>query len=190
VDLLSLSAHKFGGPRGVGALFIRRGTRMQSLLRGGAQERGRRAGTENVPAIVGLGAAAQEARANLETNIRHLSKLRERLEAGLARIAGASINGRNAPRAPHVTNVSLAGQRAETLALNLDLKGFAVGTGSACASGALEPSHVLTAMGLSPAAARAALRVSFGAQNTMDEVDELLTAGLGMRDERHNSPAW
>ena len=180
VDLMAISAHKFGGPRGVGALFIRRGTRMQSLLHGGAQERGRRAGTENVPAIVGMGVAAQVARENLEDNIRHLNELRERFESGLNRVEGACVNGRNAPRAPHVSNVSLLGRRAESLAMSLDLRGFAVGTGSACASGALEPSHVLTAMGLSQEAARSALRVSFAWQNTQSEVDELLAELMKM----------
>lgn len=174
LDLMTLSAHKFGGPKGAGALFIRRGVRMQSLLRGGGQERGRRAGTENVSAIAGMGAAAQVARECLTQNAAHLTALRERLEDGLRALDGAVINGEDAPRAPHITNVSLHGQRAESLALGLDLQGFAVGTGSACASGALEPSHVLAAMGRSPEEARAALRVSLGIQNTADEVDEFL----------------
>jgi cysteine desulfurase len=176
VDLMSLSAHKFGGPKGVGALYIRRGVRMQSLLRGGGQERGRRAGTENVPAIVGMGAAAEIARRQLDCNAAHLNDLRQRLESGLRVLADTTINGADGPRAPHITNVSLAGARAESLALNLDLMGFAVGTGSACASGALEPSHVLLAMGRSKDEARASLRISLGPENTADEVDEFLTA--------------
>jgi cysteine desulfurase len=174
VDLMSLSAHKFGGPKGVGALYIRRGVRMQSLLRGGGQERGRRAGTENVPAIVGMGAAAKAAQQHLATNAARLESLRERLENGLRVLGGVTINGEDAPRAPHITNVSLAGARAESLALNLDLMGFAVGTGSACASGALEPSHVLIAMGHDQDQARASLRISLGPENTADEVDEFL----------------
>jgi len=176
VDLMTLSAHKFGGPKGVGALFVRRGVGMKALLRGGGQERGRRAGTENVPGIVGMGAAAESAHRDLERNRRHLESLRERLESGLQALEGAHINGCGAPRAPHITNVSLAGQRAESLALNLDLMGFAVGTGSACASGAIEPSHVLTAMGRSKDEARASLRVSLGVQNTVEEIDAFLAA--------------
>lgn len=177
-DLMSLSAHKFQGPKGVGALFIRRGVKMRAWQRGGAQERGRRAGTENVPGIVGTGVAAEIAHRNLNHNQAYLNSLREQLEQGLKSLPGACINGRAAPRAPHITNVSFAGQRAESLALNLDLMGFAVGTGSACASGALEPSHVLTAMGRSQSAARASLRVSLGVQNTVDEVDAFLEALL------------
>jgi cysteine desulfurase len=175
-DLLTLSAHKIGGPKGAGALYIRRGTTMRALQRGGGQERGRRGGTENVPAIVGFGAAAQSARENLETNAAHLRGLRERLEDGLGEIASARINGVLAPRAPHITSVSFAGARAETLALSLDLQGFAVGTGSACASGAIEPSHVLRAMGLDEETARASLRISLGVQNTREEIDEFLEA--------------
>lgn len=172
VDLMSLSAHKFGGPKGAGALWIRRGVRLQSLLRGGGQERGRRAGTENVPAIVGMGAVSQVAKRDLNANIAHLCCLRSRLEEHLRSFDGATINGEPAPRAPHITNVSLPRVRAESLALGLDLKGFAVGTGSACASGAIEPSHVLAAMGRDAQEARGALRVSLGAGNTRDEIDE------------------
>ena len=173
-DLLTISAHKIGGPKGSGALWIRRGQRSKALLRGGGQERGRRAGTENVAAIAGFGAAAQIARENLQGNAAHLSQLREKLENGLHEVPQARINGVNSPRASHITNVSLQGIRAESLALNLDLRGIAVGTGSACASGALEPSHVLAAMGLGREEAKASLRISLGPQNTEDEVDELL----------------
>lgn len=172
-DLLSLSAHKLGGPKGVGALYIRRNTVMRSLLRGGGQERGRRAGTENTPGIVGLGAAAQAARENLAANAEHFAALRARLEVALENL-GAKINARDALRAPHIVNTSLPNQRAETLALNLDLKGFAVGTGSACASGAIEPSHVLSAMGLDRETSRASLRISLGIQNTPEEIEEFL----------------
>jgi len=173
-DLMSLSAHKFGGPKGVGALYIRRNTVMKSLLRGGGQERARRAGTENVPGIVGFGAVALEAREKLESGSEHLRNLQSELENGLNKIPGAQINGFGFRRAPHITNVSLPNQRAETLALNLDLKGFAVGTGSACASGAIEPSHVLSAMGLDRETSRASLRISLGVQNTLEEVEEFL----------------
>ena len=173
-DLLTLSAHKIGGPKGVGALYIRRGTKMKPLLRGGAQERGRRAGTENVPGIAGFGAAATLARQNLAANAAHLEQLRARFEGGLKQI-GAQIIAADAPRGPHICAFILEGKRAESLALTLDLRGIAVGTGSACASGALEPSHVLGAMGFDARAAKSALRVSFGRQNTMAEVDEVLS---------------
>ena len=173
-DLLTLSAHKIGGPKGAGALFIRRNTQMKSLLRGGGQERGRRAGTENVPAIVGFGAAAKNAHENWEANSRYLRELQSELESGLKEIPGAQINGAGSSRAPHITNVSFEKQRAESLALNFDLQGFAVGTGSACASGAIEPSHVLRAMGLDEETSRASLRISLGADNTRDEVQEFL----------------
>jgi cysteine desulfurase len=179
VDLLTLSAHKINGPKGVGALYIRRGTPMRALQRGGGQERARRGGTENVPAIVGFGVAAKIARENLQSNAEYLSDLREHLESGLKDIAGACINGVLAPRAPHVTNVCLGLGGGETLALKLDLEGFAVGTGSACASGAIEPSHVLRAMGLDEATARASLRISLGTQNTRAEIVELLNALRG-----------
>ena len=172
-DLLTLSAHKIGGPKGVGALYIRRGTKMKPLLRGGAQERGRRAGTENVPGIAGFGAAATSARENLAGNSAHLQNLRARFERGLREL-GAQIIAADAPRGPHISAFIIAGKRAESLALSLDLRGIAVGTGSACASGALEPSHVLGAMGFDSKAAKSALRVSFGRENTAEEVDEVL----------------
>ena len=174
VDLMSLSAHKFGGSKGAGALFIRRGVKMQALLRGGGQERGRRAGTENVGAISAMGMAAKDARECFAANVTHLNTLRGRLESGLRVLDFAQINGENARRAPHIVNVQLQNVRAESLAMKLDLSGIAVGTGSACASGALEPSHVLAAMGKTREEARSALRVSFGVQNTIEEVDEFL----------------
>ncbi|HVF84747.1 MAG TPA: cysteine desulfurase family protein [Abditibacteriaceae bacterium] len=174
VDLMSLSAHKFGGSKGAGALFIRRGVQMQALLRGGGQERGRRAGTENVAAVAAMGAASKDARECFEKNVAQLNDLRERFEAGLRALDYAQINAENTPRAPHIVNVQLQNVRAESLAMKLDLSGVAVGTGSACASGALEPSHVLAAMGKTRDQARSALRVSFGVHNTLEEVDELL----------------
>ena len=174
VDLATVSGHKFGGPKGAGALWVRRGVRIHPLLRGGAQERGRRAGTENSAAIAGVGAAAHESLERVRSNSTVL--LREYLEQGLNEIEGARINGLEAARAPHITNVSLPRARAESLALGLDLRGIAVGTGSACASGALEPSHVLAAMGRSPEEARASLRVSLGSGNTRDDIDEFLEA--------------
>jgi cysteine desulfurase len=147
---------------------------MRALLRGGGQERGRRAGTENVPGIVGFGAACELAKLELEANQTHLGALRNRLEQGVREIEGARLNGEKAPRAPHIINFSLPGNRGESLTLNFDMRGFAIGTGSACASGALEPSHVLGAMGLGREEAKASLRISLGPQNTQEEVDELL----------------
>jgi cysteine desulfurase len=178
-DLLTLSSHKMGGPKGVGALYIRRGTPMNALLRGGAQERGRRAGTENVPGIVGMGVAAHEAREELNAESARLGALRTQLETDL-KTMGARINGDTAPRAPHITNATFPGARAETLALNLDLRGFALGTGSACASGAIEPSHVLTAMGLDGATAKSSLRISLGRTNSQDDVRALLKELLAL----------
>jgi len=173
-DLLTLSAHKLGGPKGVGALYIRRGTKMKPFLRGGAQERGRRAGTENVAAIAGFGEAARLALENLEPNAAHLRALQNRLEIGLKALPGVEIVAHGAPRAPHISSFLARGKRAESLALGLDLRGFAVGTGSACASGALEPSHVLAAMGYNREDARSVLRVSFGIHNSERDVDEFL----------------
>lgn len=176
VDLLSLSAHKIRGPKGSGALYVRRNSYMQSLLRGGPQERGRRAGTENVPAIVGFGAAAELAKSTFDRNQMHLSHLRTTLEKELSAMEGVIIHGKEAQRAPHICNFSLPGKRAESVVLNLDLQGFAVGTGSACASGALHPSHVLEAMNVSLEEAQNSLRVSFGVQNTIEEVQQFVLA--------------
>ncbi len=171
-DLMTLSAHKIGGPKGAGALYIRRGTKMKPLLRGGAQERGRRAGTENVAAIAGFGEAAHLALEHLPANTAHLRALQSRLEDALKALSNVEIVAESAPRAPHITSFLARGQRAESLALSLDLRGFAVGTGSACASGALEPSHVLAAMGYGRDDARSVLRVSLGVQNSEADVDE------------------
>jgi len=175
VDLLSLSGHKIRGPKGSGALYVRRNTHMQSLLRGGPQERGRRAGTENIPAIVGFGVAAELAKSTFDRNQMHLLDLRTALENELNALDGIVIHGKDAQRAPHICNFSLPGKRAESVVLNLDLQGFAVGTGSACASGALHPSHVLEAMHVPLEEAQNSLRVSFGVQNTMEEVDKFVS---------------
>ena len=149
VDLLSLSAHKFNGPKGAGALWIRRGTRMLPILTGGKHERSRRAGTENVPAIVGMGIAAQLAAAKLEPEASRLASLRDRLEDGILRaVPGAIVNGARSPRVPNTSNISFDRVEADSLLIALDLEGIAVSTGSACSSGTLEPSHVLRAMGL------------------------------------------
>jgi cysteine desulfurase len=176
VDLLSLSAHKFNGPKGAGALWIKRGTRLTAHMTGGKHERNRRAGTENVPAIAGLGVAARLAGAKLDAEAARLSALRDRLEEGiLARVPGTAVNGARTPRVPNTTNISFDGVEAESLLIALDLEGIAVSTGSACSSGTLEPSHVLRAMGLPAHRTQNSIRISLGAGNTSDEVDVLLS---------------
>jgi cysteine desulfurase len=171
VDLLSMSAHKFGGPKGVGALWIRRGVRLVSQATGGRQERNRRGGTENVPGIVGMGVAARIARDSLADTTR-IARLRDRLEAGiLAGVPGTVVNGAPDGRVPNTTNISFDGVEAESLLIALDLEGVAVSTGSACSSGTLEPSHVLMAMGLPNAVSRNSLRFSLGSSTTEAEID-------------------
>jgi cysteine desulfurase len=175
VDLLSISAHKFYGPKGAGALWIKRGTRITAILTGGKHERSRRAGTENVAGIAGLGAAATLALAKLEDEAARLGALRDRLEAAvLAAVPGTAINGAITPRVPNTTNISFEGIEAESLLIALDLEGFAVSTGSACSSGTLEPSHVLRAMGLPAHRTQNSVRISLGARNTDAEVDAFL----------------
>ena len=175
VDLAALSAHKFYGPKGAGALWIRRGTRVAAILTGGKHERSRRAGTENVPGIAGLGAAAQLARKKLHDEAPRLAALRNRLEdAVLAAVPGTAINGAREPRVPNTTNISFEGIEAESLLIALDLEGIAVSTGSACSSGTLEPSHVLKAMGLPAHRTQNSIRVSLGGANTDADVDTFL----------------
>ena len=172
VDLLSLSGHKFNGPKGIGVLWIRRGTRVTALLHGGKHERARRAGTENVPGIVGLGAAAKLAGQKLASEGVRLAGLRDRLESGiLARVSGTVVNGARESRVPNTTNISFDGVEAESLLIALDLEGVAVSTGSACSSGTLEPSHVLRAMGLAPHRAQNSIRFSLGTNNTAEQID-------------------
>jgi cysteine desulfurase len=172
VDLLSLSAHKFNGPKGVGAFWIKRGARVTAILTGGKHERSRRAGTENVPGIAGLGHAARLAAAKLPVESLRLAALRNRLEeAILARVPGTAINGAREPRVPNTTNISFEAVEAESLLIALDLEGVAVSTGSACSSGTLEPSHVLKAMGLPSPRTQNSIRLSLGAGNTDAEVD-------------------
>lgn len=176
VDLLSLSAHKFNGPKGSGALWIRRGTRLAAFLTGGKQERGRRAGTENVPAIAGLGAAAALARTKIGADGARLSALRDDLEGRvLAAVPGTAVNG-TGPRVPNTTNISFDRIEAESLLIALDLEGIAVSTGSACSSGTLEPSHVLKAMGFPAHRAQNSIRFSFGAGNTEADVNRVVEA--------------
>jgi cysteine desulfurase len=181
VDLLVLGAHKFGGPLGAAALWIRAGVEVESLLVGGSQERRRRAGTENVAAIVGLGAAAALARDEVDGQLRpsrpmQLAALRDRFEAGLQAVPGAIVHCRTSPRLPNTSHVAFTGVEGEALLIRLDLAGFAVSTGSACSSGTVEPSQTLLAMGLSPAEALSSIRVSFGTANHAAEVDRFLAA--------------
>jgi cysteine desulfurase len=174
-DLVSISAHKFYGPKGAGALWIKRGTRLTAVLTGGKHERSRRAGTENVAGIAGLGAAALLAARKLESEAIRLGALRDRLESAvLAAIPGTAVNGVRSPRVPNTTNLSFDGIEAESLLIALDLEGFAVSTGSACSSGTLEPSHVLRAMGLPSHRTQNSIRISLGARNTDEEVDAFL----------------
>ncbi len=173
VDLLSLSAHKINGPKGSGALWIKRGTRLVSTMTGGKHERNRRGGTENVPGIVGLGVAADLARK--KASLADLAALRDRLEREiLDTVPGTQVNGAREPRVPNTTNISFDGVEAESLLIALDLEGFAVSTGSACSSGTLEPSHVLRAMGLPSHRTQNSIRFSLGAGNTEAEVDQLV----------------
>jgi cysteine desulfurase len=170
VDTLAVSAHKFYGPKGVGALYVKRNTRMRAFLRGGAQERNRRAGTENVAGIVGLGRAAALARAEGVADSERIGTLRDRLETLLAEGTGARRNGEGT-RVANTANLSFDGVEAESLLMALDLAGVAASTGAACAAGAVEPSHVLRAMGLRPERVQGSLRFSLGRGTTADEIE-------------------
>jgi len=172
VDLLSLSGHKFNGPKGTGALWIKRGTRMLPILTGGKHERNRRAGTENVPGIAGLGVAARQAAGKMAGEAARVGALRDRLEEQiLSTVPGTAVNGARSPRVPNTTNISFDRVEAESLLIALDLEGVAVSTGSACSSGTLEPSHVLKAMGLPVHRTQNSLRFSLGMFSTGEEVD-------------------
>ncbi|HKX16914.1 MAG TPA: cysteine desulfurase family protein [bacterium] len=174
VDLLSLSAHKRYGPKGVGALYVRTGTPLVPLQRGGGHERGRRGGTENVPGIVGLGEALRIAGLEMDGEAERLSALRDRLIAGALAIPGVALNGDPARRLPNNVNVSIDGTDSQSLVIALDLRGVAVSAGSACSSGTLEASHVLTALGLPPERAASAVRLTLGRPTTAAEVGTAL----------------
>ncbi len=175
LDLLALSGHKLYAPKGVGAIYIKGGTRLKQLLYGGHHQRGFRPGTENVPGIVGLGKAAELARTLLEADGARISVLRDTLAAGLlARVPDAHANAANATRTPNTCNVTFAGLEGEALIIALDLRGLACSTGAACSSGAVEPSHVLTAIGLSAAEARSSVRFSLGRHTTEAEIQSAL----------------
>ena len=177
VDLFALSGHKIYGPQGVGALYIRKGTVLEPVLFGGSHERGRRPGTENVPGIVGLGEAAALAHRDLDSEGRRLSALRDRLqESVLARVESAVVNGDEVERTPNTTNIRFDHIEGEAMVIALDLKGVAVSSGAACSSGAVKPSHVLTAIGLSTEQAKSSIRFSLGKKTTDEDVDALLEA--------------
>jgi len=171
-DLLSISGHKLHAPQGVGALYVRKGTVLQPMFHGGSHERSRRAGTENVPGIIGLGKAGELAREALDRgDLAQMTAMRDHIEQKiLSEVEATGVNGKGAPRVPNTTNIHFDYIEGESLVIALDLKGLAVSTGAACSSGAIEPSHVLTAMGLPPETARASLRFSLGKQNTVEDV--------------------
>ncbi len=192
-DLLTLTAHKMHGPQGAGALFVRRSTILQPLFYGGRHERSRRAGTENLAGIVGLGKAAEVALAGFENGgVRSMMRFRDRLEDAIVNsVEQVGVNSAGAPRVPNTTNIYFDCLEGEAMVIALDLKGLSVSTGAACSSGAIEPSHVLTAMGLSPDRARASLRFSLGKQNTAEDIE----FAIGLIPEvvarlRDLSPVW
>ncbi len=183
VDSLTISGHKIGAPKGIGAMFIRRGTPLEPLMHGGSQDRGRRPGTENVAMTVGFARAAELTIAEKEAECTRLAALRDALETALLeRIPDAIVHGRGVPRAPHILNISVPGTDSESLLMALDLKGVACSAGSACQSGSVSPSHVLSAMGVPDSLAVAAVRMSFGVLSTVDDVRrvaELFPALIG-----------
>ena len=176
VDLLAVSAHKFYGPKGIGALWAKRGVRLSPFLSGGKQERNRRAGTENVPGVIGMGVAATRALKKMDVEATRLAALRDRLENGiLSSVPNTDVNGARDARVPNTTNISFDRIEAESLLIALDLEGVAVSTGSACSSGTLEPSHVLKAMGLSSHRAQNSIRFSLGESNTEEQIDHVVS---------------
>ncbi len=176
IDMLSLSAHKFHGPKGIGLLYARQGVPLTSLIEGGAQERGKRAGTENIPAIMGMAAALEEACAHIDENARKVSALRDRLIAGLSKIPHSALNGDPVDRLPGNVSFCFEGIEGESLLLLLDAKGICASSGSACTSGSLDPSHVLLAIGRTRDMARGSLRLSLCEWNTDEDVDRILKA--------------
>ena len=191
VDMLSLAAHKFHGPKGVGALYCRKGIRPEILIQGGAQERGRRGGTENMPGIVGMAAALKEAVSNLNADMVYVTALRERLIEGLSQIPHSRLNGSRNLRCPGTVNFCFEGIEGESLLLWLDAKGVAASSGSACTSGSLDPSHVLLALGLPHEIAHGSLRLSLSADNTEEEVAHILKVVPEVVEYlRGMSPVW
>ena len=191
IDLLSLSGHKFHGPKGVGALYARRGFPLASLIEGGAQERNKRAGTENLPAIVGMAAALKEACANLEANTAKVTALRDKLIAGLSQIPHSALNGDPVNRLPGNVSFCFEGIEGESLLLLLDMKGVSASSGSACTSGSLDPSHVLLAIGRVHDVAHGSLRLSLCHENTEEEIDHILAVvPQVVQYLRSISPVW
>ena len=191
VDLLSISGHKFHGPKGVGALYARKGVRLTNLIEGGAQEKGKRAGTENIPAIMGMAAALEESYEHLEDKMIHVAGLRDRLMQGLSAIPHSAVNGDTARRLPGNVSFCFEGIEGESLLLMLDDKGVAASSGSACTSGSLDPSHVLLAIGRPHEVAHGSLRLSLSAENTKEEIDRIIAAVTEVVDYlRQISPVW
>jgi len=191
VDFAAISGHKFHGPKGVGVLYVRRGTRFEPLLYGGGHERGLRPSTLNVPGIAGMGLAAEMMKATLEENGRRTAGMRDRMEAAVARMPEVYVNGGDAERLPNTSNVAFAYIEGEALLYDLDRHGIAVSSGSACASGKMEPSHVLLEMGMEPALARSSIRFSLGFENTDAEVDYLVEkVKESVSRLREMSPLW
>ena len=191
IDMLSLSAHKFHGPKGIGVLYARQGVSLTSLIEGGAQERGKRAGTENLPAIMGMASALEDACAHMDENAKAVSALRDRLIRGLSRIPHSALNGDPVNRLPGNVSFCFEGVEGESLLLLLDAKGICASSGSACTSGSLDPSHVLLAIGRTRELARGSLRLSLCAQNTDEDVDRILEAvPETVQYLRGSSPIW
>lgn len=191
IDMLSMSGHKFHGPKGVGALYARRGIILTNIIEGGAQERGKRAGTENVPGIVGMAAALKDACDHLDENAKKVSALRDRLIAGLRKIPHCALNGAESPRLPGNVNFCFEGIEGESLLLLLDAKGISASSGSACTSGSLDPSHVLLAIGRPHEVAHGSLRLTLCEENTMEEVEYMLDAiPQVVTYLRNMSPVW
>ena len=191
IDLLSLSAHKFHGPKGIGVLYARKGFPLVTLIEGGAQERGKRAGTENLPAIMGMAAALEEACAHLDENAAKVSRLRDRLIAGLSEISHSALNGDPVHRLPGNVNFCFEGIEGESLLLLLDEKGICASSGSACTSGSLDPSHVLLAIGRTHEVAHGSLRLSLSAENTDEDVNHILQeVPQVVAYLRNMSPLW
>ena len=191
IDMLSLSAHKFHGPKGIGLLYARQGVPLTSLIEGGAQERGKRAGTENLPAIMGMAAALEDACAHMDENAKTVSALRDRLIRGLSQIPHSALNGDPVNRLPGTVSFCFEGVEGESLLLLLDAKGICASSGSACTSGSLDPSHVLLAIGRTRELARGSLRLSLCAQNTDEDVDRILEAvPETVQYLRGSSPMW
>lgn len=191
IDMLSLSAHKFHGPKGVGALYVRRGILLSNLMEGGAQERNRRPGTENTPAIMGMAAALEKAVANLDENRAHMTALRDRLIQGLSEISHCELNGDAHSRLPGNVNFCFEGIEGESLLLLLDDKGICASSGSACTSGSLDPSHVLLAIGRPHEVAHGSLRLTLSEENTVEEIDYIIASVKAVVEYlRSISPIW